>query len=230
MMFRATARSRRTLRPSVGKPQTARSPSESLKTVVIVRTLPVAVLLAALGLPTALHAQSLADVAKKTEEERATAKQEQVKTDKVEKAEKATDKANTPTKVYTNKDLDSRPAPEPGVASKAAETPPKAETPAATTAKRDAELDAEVTRLKGRAALKRLQTAYHEFQRFVEKEGGELNAFNCGTVNQRLAQGDTCYERAAKLKFTYPDQLRRTRQAIWDLAVELKLNPEQETR
>ena len=47
-----------------------------------------------------LHAQSLADVAKKTEEERAKAKQEQTKSDDA----KNTD--NTPAaKVYTNKDL-----------------------------------------------------------------------------------------------------------------------------
>jgi hypothetical protein len=194
-------------------------------------------LVASVTLTTSLHSQSLADVAKKTAEERATAKQGQGKTDKGAKAGKVTDKANGPTKVYTNKDLDKRPGPpersvtpETAETTAKTETPVKAETSASTTTDRDAKLDAEVARLKGRAALKQLQTAYHEFQRFVEREGSEYNAFNCGTVDQRLAQGDTCYERAAKLKTTYPNQLRRARQAIWDLAVELKLNPEEETR
>jgi hypothetical protein len=54
-------------------------------------------LVATFVLTTALHAQSLADVAKKTEEDRAKAKQEQAKSADIKKTEK----------VYTNKDLPS---------------------------------------------------------------------------------------------------------------------------
>ena len=63
------------------------------------------VIVAAVSLAFPTHAQSLADVAKKTEEERAKAKQEQAKSDNTTKTDK-----RSAGKVYTNKDLPARTA------------------------------------------------------------------------------------------------------------------------
>ncbi len=65
------------------------------------RTLLATALLAALMATTAIHAQSLADVAKKTEEERANAKQEQTKSDNTKKAPPAQSLADVAPTVLT---------------------------------------------------------------------------------------------------------------------------------
>jgi hypothetical protein len=67
-------------------------------------------LVASLSMPTALHAQSLADIAKKAQEQRDKAKAAAAEKAKTEgeqgKGGASTDKLNAaPTKVYTNKDL-----------------------------------------------------------------------------------------------------------------------------
>jgi hypothetical protein len=74
--------------------------------LLTIRALLATVLLGTLGLPTALHGQSLSDLAKKTQEDRAKAKQEQVKSDDTKKTDKA-----SAAKVYSNNDLVDVPPP-----------------------------------------------------------------------------------------------------------------------
>lgn len=65
----------------------------------------------AFGVTSPLLAQSLADVAKKAEEERAKAKREQAKSADTKNADDAKKTAKAPTKVYTNKNLVDVPSP-----------------------------------------------------------------------------------------------------------------------
>src|SRR4051794_10443388 len=85
--------------------------------------------IATFGLVVSTHAQSLAEAAKKAEEARAKAKQEQSKTNGAKDAD-TTEKSAAAKKVFTNKDLADVPAP----AATAPAPAKKSESDAATTA------------------------------------------------------------------------------------------------
>jgi hypothetical protein len=182
-----------------------------------IRVLVVAFVIA--SAPTLLAAQSLAEIAKKTADDRAALKAAEKKTGAV-----------TPTKVITNQDLQTINAPAPA---DVAVLPAADALPGAVVAKPTPPTEAEIRDATQRRnlALAKAQGDLFDFQVALRKAEANQRDLQRSYDSQCLGRLETrrivpCGEMRSTLRYELPDAITKVRAHIYKLAVFLGMDPE----